>query len=149
MRKKILKIVSPIIICILALTWFYWPKPLINDIENAAINIRIFVEYSESHKFINIENYSEEDVLTYLSTCSVRRCIIPDRHSVYLGKQDLDILIITGDVHTTILLADTNYVNKGGFFKYKILDAKIVTETLMNMIDYDSYSKELNSGLYK
>ena len=112
------------------------------------ISIRIFVENFEASSFININDYPEADVLTYLSTCRIRRCIIPDHSgSGPADERKLDILVITGDVNTFILLADTNYVDIGESFKYKVLDVKTVTDTLMDMVNYDSYLEEFNSRL--
>lgn len=140
LRKKYLFLfvaIGIIVLVALIKVCFFSPRPIIRDVETSQIIRMQYNPYVNSliDGRIEVTEYDEKGILTYLSHCKERRTLDRAISGYWIGDVTLEITIATEDGIKNVILGNDNYSYRSyGKPIYEILEADIVLTELLDMI---------------
>ena len=142
MRKfstQLLVCIGVLFILVLCLIALFSPRPIVANPESAEI---FWIQYNPNVGTpnsapidIDVENYPEQEILSYFSNCQERRTVTRLR-GVALSKVALAFSIVTENGIKNIYLGDVNFSHSGNkMFVNEILDPQETLDELLILMN--------------
>ena len=141
MKKKII-VRSIMLVIVVAMLiggyYFFKPVPIITNKDQCKVDlVQITDPESESGALMYIENYNENEIIEYLSTCMERRTLEKAR-SYQQDQVSIEIMLQTDYVTKVIMLGEINEISFGyGKLKHTILNADEVKSNMLKILDLE------------
>ena len=131
MKKRIIyTVIFIFIICSTVL--FYKPSYIVNSPEHVD-GISIFLNTGNA-EVVELTDFDKTAVAEFLSTCKQQRAFFVQQR-VFMDDVKLEIYVHETGQNIHIFLGNVNYNDSGNIYKYRIINADSVLQTLYKLLE--------------